>query len=240
MPSLKTIIGIFLIAAILTVAGYLAVSFFFGAEGGEGQEAAAPPVSETTIVEVSIDNMPIALQPDPNQLAVLASELVPPPVPEPQPEATDPTPVPEVTEPEPEAVAPLPTDTPIPEPAPVDGATTPSTAQYPNKSVEPIILVDYQVIDSDNLFRIAEKNSTRVSLMADYAISSANVVPGQVLRVPVPNPLYCGPYVAYVVGEGETMNSIATATYVTTSALASFNGFATDHLVRFNTVLCIP
>lgn len=225
------IFAIIIIAVLLAAAGYVAIQYITGRNQA--------PVENAT---VTTDGVPVEVQPsDPNaaqlQSEAQAQEAQPQ---DPQPQEAQPsvpdaevqlptnTPVP--------APIPAPTNTPVPEPVP-DAELTPPA---PLPTVPQIRTVEYVVVADDNLFRIADKLNTRVSLMADYGISSTSVVPGVVLQVPVANPDYCAGRTSHVVGEGETVATIANQYGVTAASIAALNGLDATYRVQFNTVLCIP
>lgn len=216
-----------------------------------GEPAAAPTAAGSVDTgrisrQVVADGFVISLEIDPQQAAYLPSEgsmlVVPPPV-----EAVTPGPLPTESQPlggagssessgqQLEGTLTIPT----PVPTLVQPQTQPTAAVVP--SAQAIITVDYTVQAIDTLYSIARVNATTVSLMAQYGIDSADVIPGAVLKVPRANPAYCqNSRLAYVVREGDTAFSVARNNGATLAALQQANSLDANYTIYAGQVLCIP
>ncbi|MCO5187413.1 MAG: LysM peptidoglycan-binding domain-containing protein [Anaerolineae bacterium] len=244
MTNWKWIIGLVVVAGLLALFGYLIINTFFS----NGDEAASVETSAPNGVatEVVVEGIPVVVVPDPNQEAELQSEAAAPApvtVTEPAPEQataspTEALPDAEIVPPQPSdssaeaATAATPTFTP-PAPSPLIATPLPGTEPQ-------FITVPYVVVAGDNLYRVAEKHNSRVSLLAAYNIDQADIIVGAPLSVPIANPQYCGAQLEHIVGEGETAASIAGQYGISLQSLALANGLNANYTVRFNTVLCIP
>lgn len=134
------------------------------------------------------------------------------------------------------------TSTPIvlPTEAPPHTPLAPTATPIPATAVNSIIFVDYVVQPGDTLYSISRKFVTSIELMARYGISSANIIAGNVIRVPVGNPAYCASgWQPYPVTEGQTWFSIAMKCGVTVDYLLSGNGGPGTPLYAAS-IICIP
>lgn len=104
-----------------------------------------------------------------------------------------------------------------------------------------IIFTDYNVQAGDTLFSISNKFVTSIPLMARYGISSTNLVPGAVIRVPVGDPSCCpSGWRPYVVEEGESWFGIAQSCGITVDALLQGNGLGPGSQLYMASVICVP
>lgn len=240
MTIWKWVIGLALLAGLLALFGYLIIGIL---SGGSDETAAVETQSVAGVpTVVVVEGIPVAVAPVPDQEAELQSEAAaptPPPTAAPVPESQEQTlPDAEVIPPQSSdssaevVIAPTPTFTP-PAPSPLIATPLPGTEPQ-------FVTVSYIVVQGDNLYRVAEKHNSRVSLLAAYNIDQADIIVGVPLNVPVANPLYCGARVEHIVGEGETAASIASLYGISLQALALANGLDANFTVRFNTVMCIP
>ncbi|RMG96226.1 MAG: LysM peptidoglycan-binding domain-containing protein [Chloroflexi bacterium] len=125
---------------------------------------------------------------------------------------------------------PAPTETPVPTPIPT---ATPVP--------EPVVFIDYTVQPNDSLYGIALRPDTSIALMAHYGIDQEDLVPGEVIKLPVGNPAYCPENLQpYAVGEGDTAFSIARQFGITADQLREFNGLDEDYTVYVATIICVP
>lgn len=221
-----------------------------GTVADQGSEPVAAPTAAGSAdtgritKQVMADGFIISLEIDPQQAAYLPSEgpalIVQPPI-----EIATPGPLPTESQPlggagtsestEQQAQGTLTIPTPIPTVA--QQQTQPTAAP----ALQAIITVDYTVQSNDTLYSIARVNATTVSLMAEYGIDSADVIPGAVLKVPRANPAYCqNNRLAYVVREGDTAFSIARNHGTTLAALQQANGLDVNYTIYAGQVLCIP
>lgn len=137
----------------------------------------------------------------------------------------DPTPIP-VT---PILPTPLPA-TPLP-------ATIPPTAVPRPPQV---LFENYQVVQGDTLYGITTKRNTTIALMARYGIDATDIVPGDVIPLPVANPAYCPGTTPYIVEEGDTLSSIARKCGTTIQNLKQINGFGDNFRLDVTEVICVP
>lgn len=129
-----------------------------------------------------------------------------------------------------EPTLPPPTETPIPQPT--ETAVPPSVGQ--------ITFVNHQVSSGETLFSLANRYNTTIPLMARYGISSANLIPGQVIAIAVANPAYCPGRRTYVVREGDSAFGISRAAGISVEQFQQINNFDANHVLRFTDVVCLP
>jgi LysM repeat protein len=104
-----------------------------------------------------------------------------------------------------------------------------------------VIFTDYTVQAGDTLYSIAGKFVTSVSLMARYGISSSDLVPGAVIRIPVGDPSCCtNGWKPYAVEESETWFGIARSHGTTVDTLLQGNGLASGATLYAATIICVP
>lgn len=228
----RLVFFLIVIAVILAIAGFLLVSFLTRTDEPEvtdvpGDQPGVDEGAEPPGIPVQVDNTTVYLQTVPERAVSLGVDAAPP-VQEPTPETVQPTPEPPVV------VAP-PTDPPPPSP------TTAVVAPPPASGGEQVTFINYVVQPGDTLYSIADKQTTSIELMAVHGISSADIVPGATLRLPVANPAYCASGArVYVVRPGDTVFSISRRFNTTTQAIASANGLDANFRINVAQVLCIP
>ncbi|MBK8987931.1 MAG: LysM peptidoglycan-binding domain-containing protein [Chloroflexi bacterium] len=130
---------------------------------------------------------------------------------------------------------PVPTDIPPP-PPPTETPIPPTALPLP----DPIILINHQVSSGETLFSIANRYNTTIPLMARFAVSSANLMPGAVIQVAVANPAYCPGRRAYVIREGDTPFSVSQMAGISLEEFRQINGLTENSPFFFTNVVCIP
>ncbi|CUS04132.2 protein of unknown function [Candidatus Promineifilum breve] len=104
-----------------------------------------------------------------------------------------------------------------------------------------IAFTGYTVVAGDTLFSISRKFVTSIVLMARHGISSASLLPGAALRIPVGDPACCaGGWRPYVVEEGETWFGIAQQCGTTVDSLLQGNGLGAGAPLYMASVICVP
>ena len=127
------------------------------------------------------------------------------------------------------AIPPAPTDTPIPPPT-----------NTPLPPVNQVTFVNHQVSSGETLFSLANRYNTTIPLIARFGISSANLIPGQVIAIAVANPDFCPGRRAYVVREGDTPLSIARSAGISLEQFWQINNMDANSPLRFTDVVCLP
>ena len=197
---------------------------------------------------VEVDGVQITLRTDPAKVVSIAGEESTPAPPEaaapeaPAPEAAVPEVAPEADALEadqtsPDAAQTFPTFTPTATATPPPPTSTPIP---PAPVVEPVIFIQYTVVQDDSLYRIAQQQNSSIELMAQHDISAVNMHPGNVLRLPIANPAYCPGNRAYVVRDHDVLHGIAAAFNTTKEAIADLNGINVDDTIYVTQVICIP
>jgi LysM repeat protein len=168
---------------------------------------------------VIVEGVTVRLRPNPDDQVILlpglgqGGELPPDPIVIVEQQPTEPLPPP----------PPPPTETPIPPPP-----------------VSQIIFVNHTVSSGDTLFNVANRYNTTIPLMARYGISSANLIPGNVIAVAVANPAYCPGLRAYVVREGDSAFGLSRSAGISLEQFQQINNFDANHVLRFTDVICLP
>jgi LysM repeat protein len=126
------------------------------------------------------------------------------------------------------------------QPTPQPVAPVVTSGQGAVAGVEPIILVDYVVTADDTLYRITEKQTTSIELMAVHGIDAQDLTPGVTLRLPVANPTYCSGSRPYVIRPGDTAYSIANRLGTTAQRLQQLNNLNVEYRIDIADVLCVP
>ena len=85
-----------------------------------------------------------------------------------------------------------------------------------------------------------QRFNTSIPLMARYGIDSTDIVPGNVIQIPVANPAYCPGSEPYVVLRGDTLSSIARKCGTTVDVLKQLNGFGDVFRLDETSVICVP
>ena len=182
---------------------------------------------------LAIDNTTVYINQNPNSALVLQQQ---------QPVA----PVVPVVQPTPSGQQILPTATsgpavqPLPTQPPPTVAPALTTGQGVVAGVEPIIFINYVVTADDTLYRITEKQTTSIELMAVHGIDAADLSPGVTLRLPVANPAYCSGSRPYVIRPGDTAFSIANRLGTTAQRLQQLNNLNAEYRIDIADVLCVP
>ena len=107
-------------------------------------------------------------------------------------------------------------------------------------SASQIVLIAYEVKQGDTLYSISSAQQTSVALMAEHNIDAADIVPGNVIQLPVANSAFCPGYRTYVVREGDTAFSIGRRFNTTHDVLRNINGLDANYTVYIGNVLCVP
>lgn len=131
-----------------------------------------------------------------------------------------------------------PTPVPVPslEPTPVEVPTLVPTPI----PVDQVILQPYTVGPGDTLYSISNRFNTSIPLMARYGIDATDIVPGNVIQIPVANPAYCPGSQPYVVLRGDSLSSIARKCGTTVDVLKQLNGFGDVFRLDETSVICVP
>lgn len=220
-------------ATIMAIGAFLLFSQLFG-----GGDETLPPVEGTdpTLlgVPLPIDNTTVYVNQNPASAVVLQEQ---------QPEAPvipDQEPATEV-----QPIVPTATTGPVVEvqptqPPPPPVAPQVTTGQGVVAGVEPIIFIDYIVAADDTLYRITEKQTTSIELMAVHGIDAHDLSPGAKLRLPVANPAYCSGSRPYVIRPGDTASSIARLLGTTAQRLQELNNLNAEYRIDIANVLCVP
>ena len=107
-------------------------------------------------------------------------------------------------------------------------------------NVEKVIFKDYQVVQGDSLYSIAEAQNSSIELMAKHGIDANDLVPGAIIRLPYANPAYCPGYRAYVVRDRDTVFRIANFFSTTVATLAQLNRLDANYTIYTTDVICVP
>lgn len=130
--------------------------------------------------------------------------------------------------------------TPTPEPTAVPAENQAATA-VPAPGVAKIIFIDYTVQQGDTLYSVSDRLDTSISLMAEHDIAQDNLVPGQIIRLPIGNPEFCaGRGRPYAIGEGDTAYNISQRFNTTPQNLQAINGLDANYTIRTADIICIP
>lgn len=215
------------------------------ADAAQGEMVVAQETPAVVPEMALVEGATILLSPQPSELVQRADSLLIPP---PEVIVVDPTPLPDVVV----VVDPAaqgdgaPTITPIPPaPTPFQQATatpfpTAVVVVAADVLIDPIIFTNHQVAAGETLYSIARLYNSAVELLAANGISSANLVPGNVIVVPYPNPAYCPNMTPYVVREKDTVFRIASYFGRTIEQIRDANRLGADYRVNIAQVLCIP
>lgn len=107
-------------------------------------------------------------------------------------------------------------------------------------NVDKVIFKDYQVVQGDSLYSIADAQNSSIELMSKHGVDANDLVPGSIIRLPYANPAYCPGYRAYVVRDRDTAYRIATWSGTTVAILAQLNHLDANYTVYVTDVICIP
>ena len=122
------------------------------------------------------------------------------------------------------------------DPTPVEVPTLVPTAT-PQLCVR---FVDHTVQPGQTLYSISNQYNTTIALMARFGIDATDIVPGNLLSIPVANEACCPGNQAYVVREGDTLSSIAIKCQTTVANLKQINGFGDIFRLDETSVICVP
>ncbi|MBK6326791.1 MAG: LysM peptidoglycan-binding domain-containing protein [Chloroflexi bacterium] len=132
----------------------------------------------------------------------------------------------------PPIILPTPTDTPLPPPT--------ATPLPPTAVANQVIFVSHTVGGADTLFSLSNQYNTTIPLMARFGISSADLIPGNVIAIAVANPAFCPGRRPYVVGEGESAFGISQAAGITLEEFRQINNLDANYTIHFTDVVCLP
>lgn len=107
-------------------------------------------------------------------------------------------------------------------------------------NVDKVIFKDYQVVQGDSLYSIADAQNSSIELMSKHGVDANDLVPGSIIRLPYANPAYCPGYRAYVVRDRDTAYRIAAWAGTTVTILAQLNRLDANYTVYVTDVICIP
>lgn len=196
------------------------------------------PIASGPPGQVVVEGMTIILNPDPNLWVYTSSEgppgqvVVPPAVdPDLQVPPPETTPFPDDLQPEPIATDPIIIEPPI---------ATIAPPAAPTRDPNPVIFIQYTVQGGDSLYSIADAQNSSIELMALHGIDNNDMVPGNVLNLPIANPAYCPGRRAYVVRDIDTLFRIAGIFNTTVDQLRSINGISDDNMIKVTQVICVP
>jgi len=170
-----------------------------------------------TMQTITVEGQEIVVKP------ALESQVVI--MPQPAPESVQPTggePPAQIaaTEPPP----PPPTETPIP----------------PTAVPDEYIFINHVVIGTDTLYSLSRQYNTSIPLMARFGISSAVMIVGNTLSIPVANPGHCPGYRPIVVLQGDTPSGISARAGITLEEFGRINGLDANYSIYETQVVCIP
>jgi LysM repeat protein len=198
---------------------FLAVATFIAVTLVARRPSIPEPTPTPFIQQVTVGGIIITLNPDPNKAIYFPNETGQIP-----PVNVDPV------------VSP-PTITPLPVP---QGPTPTFPPPAPTRDLNPVIFMDYVVVQGDSLYSIAEAKNSSIELMAKHGIDAEDLIPGATLRLPYANPAYCPGTRAYVVRDKDTVFRIAAVFGTTVEAIAQLNGLDPAYTIRVTEVICIP
>jgi LysM repeat protein len=231
----KIILFLVVAAAIMAIGLYLVLSLLMGGDG-EGDDTLTTGNGTNPSpagIPLTIDNTTVFINPNPaNAVTLQQQQPQPPVIPEVQPTAPLQPAQPTATT-APPAVQIQPTQPPSVAPVAPSG-------QGVVAGVEPIILIDYVVTADDTLYRITDKQTTSIELMAVYGIDAKDLTPGVTLRLPVGNPAYCSGSRPYVILPGDTAFSIANRLGTTAQRLQQLNNLNAEYRIDIADILCVP
>ncbi len=216
-------------------------------QGGEQApvETAVPIQGETMTGTAFIEGEPIILEPNPAELVQRVDAIMPVGDQPPMSGGTDQiviNPVDPMTQEQPQEqpTVEIIVQEVTPEPVVAADAAPTAVPQPVITSVDPIIYQSHIVAAGDTLYNIARRYNTGVELMAEKGISSRNLVAGNQIMVPIPNPDYCPGLVKVVVREGDTVFRIATNYNRTVEQVRAANNLNQSYTINIGQVLCIP
>jgi LysM repeat protein len=135
----------------------------------------------------------------------------------------------------------LPSPGPSPTPNILPSATPNILPSAVPPSADCITFIDYTVQQGDTLFSISMRYVTSIELMARFGISSVNIVPGNVIRLPVGNPSCCpGGWEPYAVQVGQSAFGIAQKCGTTVQELQRVNGLDANYSIYAASIICVP
>lgn len=115
----------------------------------------------------------------------------------------------------------------------------PPTAVSPSNYC--ITFIDYVVQTGDTLFSISMRYVTSIELMARFGISSVNIVPGNVIRLPIGDATCCpGGWEPYAVQMGQSAFGIAQQCGTTVQELQRVNGLDANYSIYAASIICVP
>ena len=124
--------------------------------------------------------------------------------------------------------------------APSPTATWPPPPPSPTPRPPAVVVINYQVVPGDTLYRLTQKHNTSIDLMASYGIAADSMIAGNTILLPVANPAYCPGSRAHIVRDQQTVSEIARAYGTTPQAIAAANGLDANYSVKTTQVLCVP
>lgn len=188
-----------------------------------GQQIVLTPLQGQQLTVIQVQQPPTAV-PEPLAESITVEEILPTAVPDP------PVTVEEI----------LPTAVPAQPDAGLGGVQPQGGGAGINPGVEPIMFMAHTVQPGNTLFSLARNNNTTIELMAARGISSATLIPGQVIQIPVPNPAYCLNSRPQVVHSGDTAFSLARNRGISLEQFRIMNNLDASYSLRIGQVICLP
>lgn len=228
----RVLLFLIVAATIMAIGSFLVLSQFIGGDDAVPAGEGADP--SLLGVPLAIDNTTVYINQNPASAVTLQEQQpLAPAVPVLQPTAELQPIVPTATTAPAVQVQPT-------QPPPQPAAPVVATGQGVVAGVEPIIFIDYVVTADDTLYRITEKQTTSIELMAVHGIDAQDLSPGATLRLPVANPAYCSGSRPYVIRPGDTAFSIANRLGTTAQRLQQLNNLNAEYRIDIADVLCVP
>jgi LysM repeat protein len=191
------------------------------------QQVATVSSGEAGGIQRQVGDQSITVAGDSADKLILLREVAPTPLP--------PTPIPP-TEPAIEAQQLQPS----PEPAPTQTPVVPTPAPVQQTGSGTFSFTSHTVQQGDTLYGLARRYNTSITAMAEHKISSASLVPGAVLQIPVANLASCPSGRAHVVEEGENVFRLAIKYNTTKEQIRAINNLNANYLIKAGGVLCLP
>lgn len=225
-PESSIVLLIIVIAIILALGVFLLISIFWT----RSETVELTPVPETAqTYTVNVEGQTITLTVDPNQQPTIIEPTAVPP--EAQPEAAQSQEGEQATA-QPEAAQPEAAQAEQPAQLPADG--------YGGQPGTRLMFFDYTVVAGDNLYRLQDKFTTSIALMAKHGISAVDIVVGNRLNLPIGNDAACGEgWRTYVVLKGDTSFGISQQSGISLEEFGAKNGLDPNYSIYETDIVCV-